>query len=109
MATITVQVLGSVIPQLPNDPWGRDGIDHAGIFGPAGANLVGDAFFVNWTGSDCLCANQGSNNQAPNPVFDAVLTINQHSFDFPVGQFGDMFRDFQQVNNIGNMPTLATG
>jgi hypothetical protein len=84
MSTVPAVVTGYITANLPF----LDAIDHAGIFGPAGASLVGDAFTVNWTGNvDCspdYCTG-GSFYGTPNPVDDVVLTINGHSYDFGNG------------------------
>jgi hypothetical protein len=87
MSTITAVATGTIIAAPPF----VDGIDNAGIFGPAGASLVGDAFTVNWTGNvDCspdFCTG-GSFYGTPNPVDDVVLTINGHSYAFGNGIYG---------------------
>jgi hypothetical protein len=46
MATITAAVTGTITTDLPF----LDSADHAGLFGPAGMSLIGQAFTVNWTG-----------------------------------------------------------
>jgi hypothetical protein len=82
-----------------------DGIDKAGIFGPPGASLVGDAFTVNWTGNvDCspdFCTG-GSFYGTPNPVDDVVLTINGHSYAFGNGVYGVFGPQAQNVTAQGN-------
>jgi hypothetical protein len=91
MSTITT-VTGIIAPG--DDPLHPEAaIDYAGAFGPIGANLAGDAYTVTWTTVDttnCQCSflEGGSLSGTPNPVLDAVLTINGHSFDFGAGVSG---------------------
>jgi hypothetical protein len=94
MGTITISEFGTV----GSDPLlGYDGIDHAGIFGPPGASLVGKSFTAIFTGSDCNC-DGGLGTPRPNPVQDATLTINGQTFDFGSGVAGDMFTSVAQVD-----------
>jgi hypothetical protein len=108
MSTVTAVVTGTISANLPF----LDGIDHAGIFGPAGASLVGDAFTVNWTGNvDCspdYCAG-GSFYGTPNPVDDVVLTINGHSYDFGNGIYGVFGLPAQNVTGSPGATAIDTG
>src|SRR5258708_40341261 len=86
MSTVPAVVTGYITANLPF----LDAIDHAGIFGPAGARLVGDAFTVNWTGNvDCSpdhCTG-GSLYGTPTRADDAVRPINGHSYDLGNGMY----------------------
>lgn len=94
-------VTGTVAPVVTNTPNGTYGIDYGGYFGPAGASLAGDPYTVVWTASDCgaFCLN---------PVINAVLTINGHSYDFGSGS-NSIFRPndpldpFEQVQQLSGV------
>ena len=58
------------------------GIDGAGLFGPAGASLVGDHYVATWVANDCECFG-GPALGTPNPVLSASLSVNGHTFVFP--------------------------
>jgi hypothetical protein len=101
MSTITISEVGTVQGN-PNSSI-FDSIDGAGIFGPPGASLIGQSFMAIFTGSDCNCTGGVLPDGTPigtgvNPVQDATLTINGHTFDFGSGCCGDMFNNFAQVN-----------
>jgi hypothetical protein len=110
MSTITVTVTGVIAPAIIGPSYETVyGIDFGGFFGPAGGNLAGEAFTVVWTGIDCNCAGTASFN----PVIDAVLTINGHSYDFGSGlpalsAYNDFFDDTHQVT-IGHMESYNGG
>src|SRR5262249_8181834 len=108
MSTVTAVATGTISANLPF----LDGIDHARLFGPAGASLGGDAFTVNWTGNvDCspdLCTG-GSFYGTPNPVDDVVLTINGHSYDFGNGIYGGFGPQAQNVTVSPGGVAIDTG
>src|SRR5262249_35177115 len=108
MSTVTAVATGTISANLPF----LDGIDHAGLFGPAGASLVGDAFTVNWTGNvDCspdFCTG-GSFYGTPNPVDDVVLTIKGHSYDFGNGIYGVFGPQAQNVTVSPGGVAIDTG
>jgi len=116
MATITAVVTGIIV----SSPFTVDGIDHAGIFGSAGASLIGDAFTVNYTGtitcdaisfgSQGYCAGYSTPDpgQGLNPVQDAVLTINGHSYDFGNGVYGVFGPEGQDVT-VSPGTAISTG
>jgi hypothetical protein len=90
------------------------GIDGAGLFGPAGASLVGDDYVATWVANDCECTG-GPFYGTPNPVLSASLSINGHTYDFPVAlaSYGDFFLNgpnLQQIQTLGGLPsfTLST-
>ena len=113
MSTITVTVTGIIAPAIIGPSYTTTyGIDFGGFFGPAGGNLAGDPFTVVWTGAnDCNCA--GTANSF-NPVIDAVLTINGHSYDFGTGMlpglfgFNDFYNQVHQVE-IGHLESFNGG
>jgi hypothetical protein len=79
------------------------GIDGAGLFGPAGASLVGDQYIATWVANDCECFG-GPALGTPNPVLSASLSINGHTYDFPValalsGEFFLNGPNLQQIQN----------
>jgi hypothetical protein len=70
----------SAITYIVNGTIGADsvftGIDGGGYFGPAGASIVGDHFWVTWIGTPCNCI--GGNPPIfplPNPVQDVTISI----------------------------------
>ena len=111
---VTVTVTGVVAPA--GSFFGTTyGIDNGGFFGPAGASLAGDPFTVVWTGDLCNCTGVifPSNPPMPlanpiNPVTDAVLTINGHSYDYGAGAYGDFYSDLQQVVVVPGNIQLTT-
>jgi hypothetical protein len=110
MSVITVTVTGVIAPAIIGSAYTNTyGIDFGGFFGPAGGNLAGDPFTVIWTGIDCNCAGTASFN----PVIDAVLTINGHSYDFGSGlpelsAYNDFYDDAHQVT-IGHLESSNGG
>jgi hypothetical protein len=107
MSVITVTVTGVIAPAIVGSSYETTyGIDFGGFFGPAGGNLAGDPFTVVWTGIDCNCA--GTNNVF-DPVIDAVLTINGHTYDFGSGLpelwAYNSFRDGDHELTIGHLRT----
>jgi hypothetical protein len=112
MSVITVTVTGVIAPAIIGPSYDSTyGIDFGGFFGPAGGNLAGDPFTVVWTGIDCNCAGTASFN----PVIDAVLTINGHSYDFGSGLpalwgANDFYDDAHQVFiDHGSLTTWHAG
>ena len=80
------------------------GIDGAGLFGPAGASLVGDHYVATWVANDCECTG-GPFYGTPNPVMSASLSINGHTFDFPIalagaGEFFLHGPNIQQIETV---------
>jgi hypothetical protein len=83
------------------------GIDGAGLFGPAGASLVGDSYVATWVANDCECTG-GPFYGTPNPVLSASLSINGHTYDFPIAlaSYGEFFLDGL---NLQQIQTLSPG
>jgi hypothetical protein len=79
------------------------GIDGAGLFGPVGASLVGDRYLVTWVANDCECFGP------PNPVLSASLSVNGHTFDFPVAtaDAGEFFLNGPNIQQIQTFTDLA--
>jgi hypothetical protein len=99
---ITYVVNGDITANPPFEP----GIDGLGLFGPVGASLVGDRYLVKWVANDCECFG-GPFNGTPNPVLSASLSINGHTFDFPVatadsGEFFLNGPNIQQIETFTN-------
>lgn len=96
MSIITITEVGTIRADLRFE---APGIDGAGIFGPRGASLVGQHFTAVFTGSDCNCTGGVSGDYIGatvygtgiSPVQDATLTINDITYHFGPGYYGDMF------------------
>jgi hypothetical protein len=80
------------------------GTDYAGIFGPAGADLARDKFVAQYVIDPSLAGIQlggpgddyeqyigGSSSKGGSPVLSADLTINGQTYDFTVGQYGNLY------------------
>jgi hypothetical protein len=107
---VTLTYSGTIAPAIIGPSYSTVyGYDFGGYFGPAGASIAGDPFTVTWTGIDCNCAGTASFN----PVIDAVLTINGHSFDLGAGgpglsAYNDFYDNLHQVE-IGTLQTQNGG
>jgi hypothetical protein len=98
MSIITYTVNGTIGVPIP--PYWT-GIDSGGYFGPAGASIVGDHFWVTWTGTPCNCIGAagnpliGQNYPLPNPIQDVTIQIG----DLPYGH--NLVYDFGPASNFG--------
>jgi hypothetical protein len=79
------------------------GIDGSGLFGPAGASIVGDHFWITWTGTPCNCIGVNNPNNPlhlyygyayPSPITDVTIEIgnqpygHNQSYDFGPSSIG---------------------
>src|SRR5215831_14378721 len=101
---ITYVVSGQITANPPFEP----GIDGLGLFGPVGASLVGDHYLATWVANDCECFG-GPASGTPNPVLSASLSVNGHTFDFPVAtaDSGEFFLNGPNIQQIETFTDLA--
>ncbi len=100
MSVITYTVNG-IVGALPPSFYSYyyTGIDYSGVFGPAGASIVGDHFWATWTGIPCECIGVNNPNSPlhlyngypyPSPIIDVTLQIGNQPYGHnPVYDFGN--------------------
>jgi hypothetical protein len=98
MSIITYTVNGTINAETGWYSYYWTGIDGSGLFGPAGASIVGDHFWVTWIATDCECIGAAGNAligaiyPQPNPIQDVTLSIGNQPYGHnPVVDFGANF------------------
>jgi hypothetical protein len=117
MSAITYIVNGTI----GADPPYETGIDGGGFFGPPGASIVGDHFWVTWTGTPCNCIGAAGNPlleqsfPLPNPIIDVTLQIGtqpyDHNpvFDYGTGTYGEWYTNPPSAFSLQQTGFLTPG
>ena len=99
------------------------GVDYAGIFGSAGANLARDRFVAQYVIDPSLAGLQlgggpgddyeqyigGSAAQGGSPVLSATLTIKGETYDFTTGQYGNLYGQSTTIPGLSSQQSHTTG